>query len=160
VAEMYGEFVRVTGASGGTGGTGGGTLHDYNRMGDHHPRTGASDPTALIPRPFLGDFTIPDLTIGGVGSQVPSSQIKRCVGVTLENVQFELGDPAALPTGFGLANCRKVTIINCRMPYAAEFNAVQNAAFYGGEVADFFCGEFSRQIEFHGTRLSGDFTVF
>src|SRR5262249_36410936 len=116
--------------------------------------------TALIPGPFLQNLTLRDLTIGGVGSQVAPMIVKGCVGVTLENVQCELADPGAAGHGFNLGDCRKVTLTNCRRPVGTEFGAVQNLEIYGGEITAFVCDEFSRQIEIHGARLSGDFTAF
>jgi hypothetical protein len=89
--------------------------------------------------------------------------------LTLENMQFELGDPEADQGVLGLTTCRRVTLTNCRTPIlknpddnlrdAVGLNGAQNVAFYGGEIAGFVCEEFSREIECHGTRLSGDFGV-
>jgi hypothetical protein len=158
VNTIYGEFVRVIGNTA----TGAVMFDDFIRRTGYHPGTGAGDLTALIPGPFLEDIAIRDLVIGGEGGTGAAGLfLIGCVGLTLENVQFELGDPAAVAgTAFALANCRKVTLVNCRIPYGTGFNNVQNLVVYGGEIANFECEEYCQEIEIHGTRLSGDFTIF
>jgi hypothetical protein len=161
VNTIYGEFVRVTANDPATGVV---TLDDYIRRTGYHPGAAGTPGalTALIPGPFPEDFAIRDLVIGGEGGAGAAGLfLIGCVGLTLENVQFELGDPAAVAgTAFSLANCRKVTLINCRIPYGTGFNNVQNLVVYGGEITNFECEEFCQEIEIHGTRLSGDFTIF